>query len=240
MALMLVALLGPRPGRRPPSRCCFLCCGLLCGKASGALAVEFVLHLGVDDALAFDLGELHDLAFGHCFEVLVLHPGRCGCLLALLEFGLRVGDVTHQCVEFVEVDGGPASCDGREPFGGEPLVHVIEVDEERHGRGAAIDETPRSQQLQLSAHLAGAGVCGVEVGLCLGDLDVEFVEFGFGVEHGLGCSVGAIARRLNLACSLFGLGPTVGRLGADRRHGSEQQGGAGKKHEGAPAAVRRH
>ena len=84
---------------------------------------------------------------------------------------LRVDDPA-----LLDVDEPYDSSSRGEVFGNECLVRVVEVDEERHGRGATADKAACGQGLKLKSHLIGPLVRCVEVALLLVDLDRGLIQ----------------------------------------------------------------
>jgi hypothetical protein len=195
------------------------------GELGLALALELLLDSHVGEALFLDLGELHDLGFGGALERLVLLAGLCRLRFLFLEIGALGPDFLHHCLEVVEFDRPDATCHRRLTLGGDSGVRLFEVDEQRD-RATGVDEAALRPLLEAGAHRGRLGFDLGEVLFGCGDLALERVETGDGVEHGLGGLLGAVTGGLDLLGSAHRrrIGASTRRfLGV--RHGEWRHGG---------------
>ncbi len=185
-----------------------------------ALAIEFLLHRLVDQALLLHLGQMDDLGFGRRLQVGETLLRRIGLTLPRLEVGPPGIDLVGHGGEVVERDRGVATRDAAQEIRGDLVVGVIEVDQQRKGRRPRLGERPDRLGREFGAHRRGLRLDRREFLLGVDDLDAQLVDFGLGVEHPLRRFVGAVARRLDLARRLGG-GAGFGRGRARCGNGAE-------------------
>ena len=168
------------------------------------LAFELLLHGFVDEPLLLDLGQPDDLRLrGGLESCQRVDSGFCLLLLGG-EFVAGLRDVGHDRVELVQVRDDRVRGHRCQDVGGEDVVGLVEIDEQREVGPAGADVLADGLRLEAVAHLVGASLDGGQLLLCLGDLEFELGDLRLLVEHLLSCCVCPVAGGLDLPCGPFG------------------------------------
>ncbi|MEP4649570.1 MAG: hypothetical protein ABJ314_05265 [Ilumatobacter sp.] len=173
---------------------------------------EGPLHRLVGKSLLLDLAQQDHLGLGLFLLRCEGETRGVGVGLLLFEVVALLAHLGHQRVVVVEIDEHGLRGDGAVDLGGEHVVRVADVDQERHRRTTRTDELAHGLLLEPGPRRGQLGFDLDEFVLGVGDREIESVDLGLGVEQGLRGRIGPIACRLDL------LGRLLGRCQRRRGH----------------------
>jgi hypothetical protein len=164
-----------------------------------ALALQLAANGLVAQSLLLDLFQVINLRLCPRLQFSVLLLRRRGFISSMLEVVTAVGDLFHQRVELVDLDGGRAARYGAQHDCCVPVGRRVDTREQWVRLATGASELAHRGLLQARAHPTRLRLEHRQLGRRDLDVDRQLIDAGLGVEHRLRRRVRPVLRRLDLA-----------------------------------------